>query len=129
MKLVCSHRSKWPLQPLNEQCPIKDVNKALKFGNFKGSIQEQDLLKKLVTDNIVQGFSLPLSLDKITSIPGVLLAPLNTQEQNTINEHGKIIPKNQLRLNQSRKWQSKTLVNSRVNTIKLTPCYIGRALQ
>jgi len=87
-----------------------------------------DLLVKLVTDDIIRGFALPLPLDIIAQIPGVLLASLNIQVQNTINKRGKIIPKNQLRHNQSWKWQSGSSVNSRVDTDELMPCYIGRAL-
>ncbi len=94
MKSVLYHQSRWPLQPLNEQDWIKDAKEALEFGNYKGAVQQQDLFKKLVTDGIVQGFALPLPLDKIASIRGVLLAPLNIQMQNTINECGKIIQKN-----------------------------------
>ena len=73
MKRDLEQGSKWPLQPLDEEIRAKDVEEALVFGNHKGAIQQQDLLKKLVTDNVVRGFALPLPLDKITQIPGVLL--------------------------------------------------------
>jgi hypothetical protein len=64
---------------------MKDINNTLKFGNQKGAKQKQELLLKLVKDNINRGFALPLSFDKISLIPGVLLAPLNKQLQKTIN--------------------------------------------
>ena len=66
MKQVLKQRSKWPLQPLDEEDRVKDVEEALVFGNHKGAIQQQDLLKKLVTGNVIRGFALPLPLDKIT---------------------------------------------------------------
>jgi hypothetical protein len=50
------------------------------------SIQQQNLLKKLVTDNIVQGFALPLHLDKIASILGVLLTP-STSKCRTLSKN------------------------------------------
>ena len=128
MKQVLTHGLKWPLQPLDEKDRIKDVKEALVFGNHKGAIKQQDLLKKLVTDDVIRGFALPLPLNKITQILGVLLAPLNIQVQNTINERGEIIPKNRLTHDQSWKWQSGTSVNSRVDTDKLMPCYLGRAM-
>ena len=84
---------------------------------------------KLVTNDVIRGFTLPLPLKKIAQIPGVLLAPLNIQAQNTINKCSKIIPKNRLTHDQSWKWQLGTSVNSRVNTDKLMPCYFGRAFQ
>ena len=92
------------------------------------AIQQENLLKKMVTDNVIQGFALPLPLNKVTQIPGVLLAPLNIQAQNTINVCGEIISKNRLTHDQSWKWQSGTSVNSRVNTNDLMPCYFGQAL-
>jgi hypothetical protein len=128
MKRILTHGSKWPLQPINEENRIKDVEDALNFGNHKGTNKQQELLEKLVTDNVIRGFAIPFPLSKITQIPGILLAPLNIQAQNTINEHGEIIPKNRLTHNQSWKWQPGTSVNSRVNKDKLMPCYFGRAL-
>ena len=116
MKQVLKNGSKWPLQPLDEDDRIKDVEEALVFGNHKGAVKQQDLLVKLVTDDVIRGFALPLPLDKITQIPGVLLAPLNIQAQNTINERGKKIHKNRLTHDQSWKWKSGTSVNSRVDT-------------
>jgi hypothetical protein len=129
MKRVLKQGSKWPLQPLDKEDRVRGVEEALVFGNHKGAMQQQDLLKKLVTNDVVRGFALPLPLDKITQIPGVLLAPLNIQAQNTINERGKIIPQNRLTQDQSWKWQSGTSVNSKVNTDDLMPCYFGQSLQ
>ncbi len=53
MKQVLTHGSKWPLQPLNEDDRIKDVKEALVFGNHKGAVKQQDLLVKLVTDDVI----------------------------------------------------------------------------
>jgi hypothetical protein len=103
----------------------KDVQEAIIFGNHKGAVEQQDLLIKLVKDNVTRGFALPLPLNKIASIPGVLLAPLNIQAQSTINKRGEIIPKDKLTHDQSWKWQSETSVNSRVEKDKLMPCYFG----
>jgi hypothetical protein len=54
-KSVLSLGPKWPLKSLNEQDWIKDAKEALEFGNHKGAIRQQDHLKKLVTDDIIQG--------------------------------------------------------------------------
>ena len=69
MKQVLTHGSKWPLEPLDKDDRIKDVKEALVFGNHKGAVKQQDLLVKLVTDDTIQGFALPLPLDKIAQIP------------------------------------------------------------
>ena len=129
MKRILTHGSKWPLQPLDEEDRIKDVEEALNFENHKGAIKQQELLKKLVTNDVIRGFAIPLPLSKITQIPGILFAPLNIQAQNTINERGEIIPKNRLTHDQSWMWQSVTSVNSRINKDELMPCYFGRTMR
>ena len=129
MKRILMHGSKWPLQPLDEENRIKDVEDALNFGNHKGANKQQELLEKLVTDDVTRGFAIPLPLSKIIQIPGILLAPLNIQAQNTINERGEIITKNRLTHDQSWKWQSGPSVNSRVIKEELMPCYFGQALR
>ena len=53
MKQVLTHGSKWPLQPLDKVDRIKDVEEALIFGNHKGTVKQQDLLVKLVTDDVI----------------------------------------------------------------------------
>jgi hypothetical protein len=78
---------------------------------------------------VTRGFALLLPLNKIASIPGSLLAPLNIQAQSTINKRGKIIPKDRLTHDQSWKWQSETSVNSRVEKDELMPCYFGKAIK
>ena len=53
MKQVFTHGSRWPLLPLNKENQIKDIEEALVFGNHKGTVQQQDLIRKLVTDNVI----------------------------------------------------------------------------
>jgi hypothetical protein len=112
--------------PLNNSEQIKDIDDALKFSNYKGTEQQQELLLKLVKDNVNRGFALPLPLDKILLIPGVLRAPSNIKLQIMMNERRDIIPKNRLTCNQSWKWQSGTSINSRVDKKELMPCYFEK---
>jgi hypothetical protein len=93
MKSVLSLGLQWPLAPLDESARVKDVDKVIKFGNHNGAVQQDKLLQKLVKDDVERGFTIPLPIRKISLIPGVLLAPLNIQEQSTINKQCKIIPK------------------------------------
>ena len=53
MKRILTHGSKWPLQPLDKEDRIKDVEEALNFGNHKGGIKQQELVEKLVTDDVI----------------------------------------------------------------------------
>ncbi len=74
MKTVLTFRLSWPLAPLDEPEWEKDIQEAIIFGNHKGTVKQQDLLIKLVMDNLTWGFALPLPLNKIASFPGILLA-------------------------------------------------------
>ncbi len=118
--------SNWPLDDISEDDRIKDMNEALIFGNHKGASAEPELLSSLVRNDVIYGFALPLPLEKMHTIPGILFAPLNIQEQNTIDNTGRIVPSTRLTHDQSYKWAaSGTSVNSRTDKTKLLPCVYG----
>jgi hypothetical protein len=129
MKSILSNGSTWPLSPLDKFDRLLDINNALDFGNHKGAEGQQDLLLKLVKDDVDRGFAFPLPLNKIKNFPGIILTPLNIQLQKNINERGEIIPKNRLTHNQSWVWKLVTSVNNRVNPERLMPCYFGTAVR
>jgi hypothetical protein len=54
---------------------------------------------------------------------------MNIQKQNTIDELGRIVKKDQLTHNQSFEWLSGTSVNSRVKTEKLLACMFGACIK
>ena len=126
---ILRHGSKWPLEPLDEDKRQADVAEALAFGNHKGASLQPELLKKLVSKDVHYGYCLPLPLAKATKIPSILIAPMNIQKQNTINEYGQIAPKDRLTHDQSYKWSSGTSVNSRVITEELLPCMFGACIR
>ncbi len=86
MMTLLSDGSTWPLSPIDNHDRLLDIDNALDFGNHKGANQQPELLLKLINDDVIRGFALPLPLEKIRKIPGILLTPLNIQQQNTINE-------------------------------------------
>jgi hypothetical protein len=94
----------WPLAEISKEERVKDMEKALTFGNHKGATKQPDLLKLLVNNDVIHGFALPLPLDKLAQIQGILLAPLNMQAQNTIDDMGRIVPKDRFTHDQSYKW-------------------------
>ncbi len=119
-----------PLAEISKEERVKDVEEALTFGNHKGATKQPDLLKLLVKNDVIHGFALPLPLDKIARIQGILLTPLNIQAQNTIKDTGRIVPKDRLTHNQSYKWSySGTSVNSRVDKGELLPCIYGGTIR
>ncbi len=79
MKTVLTFGSSWPLAPLDEPEREKKFQEVIIFGNHKGAVKQHDLPIKLVKDDVTRGFALPLPLNKIALIPGILLTPLNIQ--------------------------------------------------
>jgi hypothetical protein len=129
MSKILENGSEWPLEPLNEELICNDVDAALAFGNHKGASLQPELLQKLVSKDVHFGYCLPLPLDKTWKIPGTLLAPMNIQKQNSIDEHGRIIEKDCLTHDQSYKWPSGTSVNSCVITEELLRCMFGACIK
>ena len=130
VKSLLTHGSSWPLREISETSRQQDVEEALAFGNHKQAEMNPELLTSLIVDDVTHGFALPLPLEKIARLPGVLIAPLNIASQDTIDEHGNSIPKKRLTHDQSYCFQgSETSVNSRVDKSKLTPCIFGWAIR
>jgi hypothetical protein len=88
MESILTHGSKWPLIDTSNNNQANDVIEALTFGNHKGASTKPDLLKKLVKKDVKYGYSIPIPLESITKIPGLILAPMNIMAQNTIDEFG-----------------------------------------
>ena len=129
MKTFLDKGSKWPLDALNESKRIQDLEDALAFGNHKGALQKPDLLEKLIIKDVKYGYSMPIPLSSIHSIPGLVMAPMNIMAQNTIDELGRIVPKDCLTHDQSWKWLSGTSVNSQVQRHLLQECRYDFCIQ
>ncbi len=129
MSRILTHGSEWPLKPLNDDCRLADVREAPIFGNHKGALMKPDLLLQLMSKDVHFGYCLPPPLAKAKKIPGILITPMNIQQQNTIDEFGRIVPKDRQTHNQSFKWSSGTSVNSHVKTEELLPCLFGACIK
>jgi hypothetical protein len=84
MKRILTNGLHWPLEHINEELLIADVNKAIKFGNHPPMQTCQEGCKKWIQHHP------PLQKAKLN--PDLLFAPINIQHQNTIDEM-KIIDK------------------------------------
>ena len=126
-KRLINEGSDWPVANISEDDRKADVREALNFGNHKGAKLNYHLLRTLIEDDVTHGYSLPLPLDKIHLLPGILLAPMNIVEQDTIDDRGNTIPKYRLTHDQSFKFErgSNTSLNSRLRQDELHPCYFG----
>ena len=81
LKKLLEFGSQWPTTSISEEDRVANLLEAQSFGNHKGASSQPELLKELVTSDVIHGYALPLLLDKITCIPGVCMAPLNIQAQ------------------------------------------------
>ncbi len=122
MKRILTIGSKWPLEEIDEQLRKSDLNEALCFGNHKGTSKNPELLKQLVTKDVILGYCLPIPLDQVKKLKKALMAPMNIMSQNMIDKTGQIVEKDCLTHNQSYKWGSGTSVNSQVRKDELLPC-------
>ena len=129
MEAILRRGSDWPMEELSTEDKLEDLKEDLEFGNHKRANNNPELLKKLVEKDITHGYSLVLPLDKISRIPGALMAPMNIMKQTTTDEHGKIIEKDRLTHNNSYKWKSDTSVNSRVRKDKHLECRFGSCIK
>ncbi len=112
----------WPLEDISQTDCADDINEALTFGNHKGASLNPELLLLLMSNDVVYGFAVPSPLEKMMNIPGILFAPLNIQEQNTINNTDTIVLSKRLTRNQSyQRSLSGTSINSHTRKADLLP--------
>ena len=113
----------------DEHLRILDLAEAMKFGNHSGATDQPELLIDILHKEVSKGWQIPIPMSALPDLPGCVLTPLNIVSQDTINEHGEMVPKNRLTNNQSMIWQaSSTSTNSRVIDSELPPCLFGHSL-
>jgi len=66
---------------INPRLRLIDLNDALTFGNPKGVSAKSELLKKLINNDVIHRYSLPIPLPSVKSIPGLVIAPMNIMAQ------------------------------------------------
>ncbi len=88
----------------------------------------QETIRKLLNDDVTHGFSLPLPVSCLFSIPAASLAPLGVQSQKTIDEDGNIIPKFRMTHDQTFPGATGTSVNIRTLKDQLPDCLYGKML-
>ena len=88
------------------------------------------MLEKLVLKDVYFGYAFPIPLRVTKELPGVLLAPMNIMDKNSIDECGRIVEKLRLTHDQSYVFSGVgTSVNSRVRKSELIPCACGAMLR
>ncbi len=128
-KNLLTYCSNWSLNKLDNNMQKNNVNEAITIGNHKGATSQPLLLRHLILKDVSYGFGLTIPLSAVHSIQGALLALMNIMKQNTIDEQGRIIPKDRLTHDQSYAWGSGTSINSRVRIEDLLPCRFGTCIR
>ena len=82
-----------PLLYISSEDRQADLDFHRQRGNHKSAVENTATLKRLLLDDVIHGYSLPLSIDSLAHIRNASLAPLGCHEQKTIDEHGNIVPK------------------------------------
>ena len=70
----------YPLEKANEKELEEDVIEAISFGNHKGVLENDELFQNMMEDDVTNGFSLVIPLEKIVNLKKVILAPMNIAE-------------------------------------------------
>ena len=117
-----------PLSHISEEQRQEDIRWHDKRGNHKSATTHCNLVRNLLTEDVVHGFSLPLLPDCLHKIPAASLAPLGIQFQKTVNEFGETVQMLRMTHDQTFRGPSGLSVNVRTQKDQLPPCVYGRVL-
>ena len=125
-KAILTQGCKVHLVPIDKDTEREDLIIGLERGNHKGALNQPKELITLVHKDVTHGYALPINGDTATKINGGAWAPLNIQEQWSINEKGERIMKKRLTHDQSfQGLSSKQSINDRVEKDTLEPLIYG----
>ena len=114
------------LTPIDKTTEKEDISRGLERGNHKGALNQPKELITLVHKDVIHGYALPIEKEAASKIEGGAWAPLNIQEQWSINEKGECIIKKRLTHDQSFPGlASEQSINDRVDTDTLEPLIYG----
>ena len=114
------------LTPMDDKTEKEDMTLGLERGNHKGALNQPKELITLVQKDVTHGYALPVEKEAASKIEGGAWAPLNIQEQWSINEKGERIMKKRLTHDQSFPGlSSDQSINNRVDTDTLEPLIYG----
>ena len=136
---ILHHHPLWPRtkEILLSGCDIKlshqdteiereDLKLGLRRGNHKGAVSQAKDLTTLIKKDVTHAYALSITIETAEKIEGGAWAPLNIQEQWTINEEGERVKKKRLTHDQSFPGlASEESINDRVDKDSLEPLIYG----
>jgi hypothetical protein len=126
---ILANRDSYPLKNIPEDIRTTDAQFFIDHGNHKSAIINNSKVQELLLDDVTRSYSLILPLDAAHHLKGICISPLGCQEQDTINDQGKIIKKNGLTHHQSFPGLSRNSPNLRVQFEKFPSMQIWALLE
>ncbi len=121
--------SMWPLTDLSESDRVQKNNEFISRGNHKSAITHHEVFKKIITQEIHQGWMIPLPLPYTNDIPNSELAPIGIDDKQwKALPDGSRVSKYRLTHDQTFEASVGTSVNNRTIREKLDPLFYGGCL-
>ena len=119
------------LKPIPEQDRLTHLDKAIAYGNHKSATTHSDFLVPILQKEVAKGWHLPLPIDRLHEIPGLVVGPMGAVAQQSIDENGNPLPKIRMTHDQSFTYELETIesVNQRVIPSSLPKCVYGFTLR
>jgi hypothetical protein len=120
----------YPISDLDEESRKELVNKKLQKGNHKSALTKEaiPIVNKLMEKDVINAFSIIVTLDCLRKLKDCEVYPMGLQNQTTVDEKGKVIPKKRLTHDLSDERKEGKSINQRVKTEDLPDCMYGHAL-
>ena len=131
MKRTLTVGAELPLEPISEKDRKAIMAAAPEYGNHKSAEKNAPAVMAILTKEAEKGWQLPLPVQKLHKIPGVIVDPMGLVSQTSIDKEGNTIPKHRLTHNQSFNYDLENikLVKERVRKDLLSQCVYGFALK
>ena len=119
------------LAPLSEMDQTTLIDTALAYGDHKLATKNAMELLTMLKKEVTKGWHLPLPINQLHEIPGLVLRQLGLVEQTTIDEDGNNIAKLRMTHDQSFSYDPELIpsVNTRVIEESLSVCVYGFTLR
>jgi hypothetical protein len=118
------------LEPITDADRHTQLAAALAHGNHPSATRQAATIHAMLEAEVTKGWQLPLPIDRLFDIPGVVVAPLGLVDQHSIDGDGRAIDKNRLTHDQSFDFKLEPIrsVNQRVVKAALSACKYGFTL-
>ena len=81
------------LKRISEKDCLTLLDEALAYGNHKSAAKYSEFLLPILHKEVAKGWHLPLPIDRLHKIPGLVVGPMGTVAQQSIDEDGNPVSK------------------------------------